>query len=199
MRDFLPASGRDLSEETLSSETVYAGRLLHARRDRVRLPNGRESTREYLVHPGAAVVIPLFDNGDVLLERQHRYPLHRDFIELPAGKFDPHETELACAQRELKEETGYIADEWHYLATFYPCIGYSNERLVFFLARGLRQVGDGPDHDEFLEILRVPWQEALAMIGDGRICEGKTVMGLLWLARYQPEATVACQARSSAR
>lgn len=185
MRDTPAVTAPDLSEETLSSETVYAGRLLHARLDRVRLPDGRESTREYLVHPGAAVVIALFDNGDVLLERQHRYPLHRDFIELPAGKFDPQETELACAQRELREETGYTAEDWQYLATFYPCIGYSDERLVFFLARGLRHVGDGPDHDEFLEILRVPWREALAMIGDGRICEGKTVMGLLWLERYR--------------
>jgi len=188
MHEAPAAAGPDLHEETLNSETVYAGRLLHARLDRVRLPDGRESTREYLVHPGAAVVIPLFDNGDVLLERQHRYPLHRDFIELPAGKFDPQETALACAQRELREETGYLADEWQYLATFYPCIGYSDERLVLFLARGLRHVGDGPDHDEFLEILRVPWNEALAMIGDGRICEGKTVMGLLWLAHYRQEA-----------
>ncbi len=174
----------DLWEQTLESETVYQGRLLHARRDRVRLPNGKESSREYLVHPGAAVVIPLFDNGDVLLERQHRYPLHRDFIELPAGKFDPGETELACAQRELREETGYTADAWQYLTTFYPCIGYSNERLVFYLARGLRHVGDGPDHDEFLEILRLPMGEAMAMIRDGRICEAKTVMGLLWLERF---------------
>ncbi len=177
-------SGPDLTEETLSSETVYRGRLLDARLDRVRLPNGRESTREYLVHPGAAVIIPLFDNGDVLLERQHRYPLHRDFIELPAGKLDPGEAALACAQRELKEETGYAADHWHYLANFYPCIGYSDERLVFFLAQGLRHVGDGPDHDEFLEILRVPMPQAIAMIGDGRISDGKTVMGLLWLQRF---------------
>lgn len=175
----------DLTELTLASETVYQGRLLHAKRDRVRLPNGRESSREYLVHPGAAVIVPLFDNGDILLERQHRYPLHRDFLELPAGKFDPHETELACAQRELQEETGYMADDWQYLATFYPCIGYSDERLVFYLAQGLRHVGDGPDHDEFLEILRVPMGEALEMIRDGRICEGKTVMGLLWLARFR--------------
>lgn len=177
-------SGPDLTEQTLSSETVYQGRLLHARLDRVRLPDGRESTREYLVHPGAAVIIPLFDNGDVLLERQHRYPLHRDFIELPAGKFDPQETELECARRELLEETGYTADEWRQLATFYPCIGYSDERLVYFLATGLRHVGDDPDHDEFLEILRVPMHEALEMVRDGRIDEGKTVMGLLWLARF---------------
>ncbi len=176
----------DLTEHPLSSETVYQGRLLHAKRDRVRLPNGQESTREYLVHPGAAVVIPRFDNGDVLLERQHRYPLHRDFIELPAGKFDPQETELACAQRELLEETGYAAAEWRYLATFYPCIGYSDERLVYYLATGLRHVGDDLDHDEFLEILRLPLAEALEMVRDGRICEGKTVMGLLWLERFGP-------------
>ncbi len=171
-------------EYTLASQTVYQGRLLHAKLDRVRLPNGRESSREYLVHPGAAVIIPLFDNGDVLLERQHRYPLHRDFIELPAGKLGVGEAELDCARRELQEETGYTAEEWHYLATFYPCIGYSDERLVFYVARGLKHVGDDPDHDEFLELLRLPMTEALEMIRDGRICEAKTVMGLLWLERF---------------
>lgn len=174
----------DLTEHPLASESVYKGRLLDARRDRVRLPNGKESTREYLVHPGAAVIIPVFDNGDVILERQYRYPLHRDFIELPAGKLDPGEDPLSCAQRELTEETGYVAREWRPLTTIYPCIGYSDERLVFYLARGLSHVGDHCDHDEFLEILRVPMAEAMAMVGDGRINEGKTVMGLLWLARF---------------
>ena len=179
---------KDLTEHPLSSETVYQGRLLHAKRDRVQLPNGQQSSREYLVHPGAAVVIPLFDNGDVLLERQHRYPLHRDFLELPAGKLDPGETELQCAQRELLEETGYAATQWRYLSTFYPCIGYSDERLVFYLARDLQHLGDDPDHDEFLEILRLPMAEALEMVRDGRINEGKTVMGLLWLERFGTEA-----------
>ncbi len=174
----------DLTEHTLSSDTVYQGRLLHAKLDRVQLPNGKESSREYLIHPGAAVIVPVFDNGDILLERQHRYPLRRDFLELPAGKFDPNESELDCAQRELLEETGYAADAWHYLATFYPCIGYSDERLVFYRATGLKHVGDNPDHDEFLELLRVPMSEALEMVRDGRICEGKTVMGLLWLERF---------------
>lgn len=174
----------DLTEHTLESETVYQGRLLHARKDRVRLPNGKESTREYLVHPGAAVILPIFDNGDILLERQHRYPLRRDFLELPAGKFDPGETELACAQRELLEETGYAAAEWRYINTQYPCIGYSDERLVYFLARDLRHEGDNLDHDEFLEILRVPFAEAMQMVKDGRINEGKTVMGLLWWATF---------------
>jgi ADP-ribose pyrophosphatase len=174
----------DLTEQTLESVTVYQGRLLHAKLDRVRLPNGKESTREYLIHPGAAVILPMFDNGDILLERQHRYPLRRDFLELPAGKFDPDETELACAQRELREETGYVAEEWRYINTQYPCIGYSNERLVFFLARGLKHEGDDLDHDEFLEIIRLPFVEALEMVRDGRIDEAKTVMGLLWWANF---------------
>lgn len=177
-------SKADLTEHTLTSEVVYQGRLLHARRDTVRLPNGLESSREYLLHPGAAVMLPIFANGDILLERQHRYPLHRDFIELPAGKFDPGETELACAQRELLEETGYAAREWRYLNTIYPCIGYSNERLVYFLARDLEHVGEDPDHDEFLEILRLPFGEAMDMVRDGRIDEAKTVMGLLWFERF---------------
>lgn len=174
----------DLTEHTLESTTVYEGRLLHARLDRVKLPNGHESSREYLIHPGAAVIIPMFENGDILLERQHRYPLRRDFIELPAGKFDPNESDLACAQRELIEETGYAAEDWRYLNTMYPCIGYSNERLVYFLARDLKHVGDALDHDEFLEILRVPFVEAIEMVRDGRINEGKTVMGLLWVERF---------------
>ena len=174
----------DLTEHTLDSSDEYRGRLLHVKKDRVRLPNGGESSREYIVHPGAAVIIPVFDNGDILLERQHRYPLRRDFLELPAGKFDPHETELACAQRELIEETGYEAKTWRSLPTFYPCIGYANERLVYFEARDLIHVGDNMDEDEFLEILRVPFSEALAMVGDGRIDEAKTVMGLLWYDRF---------------
>jgi len=180
-----PKPPLDLTEHTLESRDEYRGRLLHVRKDRVRLPDGGESTREYIVHPGAAVILPLFDNGDVLLERQHRYPLHRDFLELPAGKFDPDESELACAQRELREETGYRARAWSPLPTFYPCIGYANERLVYFLARGLEYSGEAMDEDEFLEILRVPFAEALAMVGDGRIDEAKTVMGLLWYARFR--------------
>jgi ADP-ribose pyrophosphatase len=126
----------------------------------------------------------VFGNGDILLERQHRYPLHRDFLELPAGKFDPHETELACAQRELEEETGYVATQWKELPTFHPCIGYSDERLVYFEARDLTYSGHNMDEDEFLEILRVPFTEALEMVGDGRISDGKTVVGLLWYARF---------------
>ena len=135
----------DLTETELSSETVFKGRLMHVKLDRVRLPDGGESTREYIVHPGAVVVIPVFENGDLLLERQHRYPLHRDFIELPAGKIDAGEADLTCAKRELEEETGYTASEWREVTTIYPCIGYSDERLAFYLARGLEAGNHGRD------------------------------------------------------
>jgi len=177
------ASTTTLTETELASETVFQGGLLHVKRDRVRLPNGKESTREYIVHPGAVVVIPVFDNGDLLLERQHRYPLHRDFIELPAGKIDSGENDLTCAKRELEEETGYTAGEWREVTTIYPCIGYSDERLAFYLARGLEPGNHGRDHDEFLEILRVPFGEAMDWLRNGRICETKTVIGLFWLEK----------------
>jgi ADP-ribose pyrophosphatase len=188
-----PGIGRtpDLSELQLSTETVYAGRLLHVRKDDVRLPDGGLSSREYIVHPGAVVVIPLFDNDDLLLERQHRYPLRRDFIEFPAGKFDPGEDELTCAQRELREETGYSAEGFEYLTTVYPCIGYADERLVFYLARGLTHVGHSPDEDEFLEILRVPFERAMEWLRQGVICETKTVAGLFWLEKVLREGWTA--------
>lgn len=173
----------DLTESPIESETVFQGRLMHVKRDRVRLPDGRESTREYILHPGAVVVIPVFDNGDLLLERQHRYPLHRDFIELPAGKIDAGEDDLTCAKRELEEETGYTATAWREVTTIYPCIGYSDERLAFYLAKGLREGNHGRDHDEFLEILRVPFSEAMQWVKSGRICETKTVIGLFWLEK----------------
>ena len=173
----------DLTETELSSETVFKGRLMHVKLDRVRLPDGGESTREYIVHPGAVVVIPVFENGDLLLERQHRYPLHRDFIELPAGKIDAGEADLTCAKRELEEETGYTASEWREVTTIYPCIGYSDERLAFYLARGLEAGNHGRDPDEFLEILRVPFGEAMDWLRSGKICETKTVIGLFWLEK----------------
>lgn len=177
------ASTTTLTETELDSETVFKGRLMHVKRDRVRLPNGGESTREYIVHPGAVVVIPVFENGDLLLERQHRYPLHRDFIELPAGKIDAGEADLTCAQRELEEETGYTASEWREVTTIYPCIGYSDERLAFYLAKGLTEGNHGRDPDEFLEILRVPFAEAMEWVRNGKICETKTVIGLFWLEK----------------
>ena len=175
---------KSLLEETqLESKTVYAGRLLHVKEDQVLLPNGQQTGREYILHPGAVVVLPLLDNGDVLLERQYRYPLRQTFIEFPAGKIDPGEDVLACGQRELLEETGYTAKEWIYVTTIYPCIGYSDEKLIYYLAKELSYSGRRPDEDEFLEIFQMPFKAALDMVKTGEICEVKTVAGLFWLEK----------------
>ena len=174
---------KDLTEYKLNSEVVYSGRLLHVHRDEVRLPDGKASVREYITHPGAVVIIAIADNGELILERQHRYPLHRDFIELPAGKIDAGEETLACAQRELLEETGYTARDWEYVTTVYPCIGYTDECLVYYLARGLTYSGGQPDEDEFLEIFQLSFARGMDMIKSGEICEVKTVVGLFWLEK----------------
>ncbi len=172
-----------LEERQLASKTVYEGRLLHVKEDQVQLPDGKQTSREYIIHPGAVVVLPLLDNGDVLLERQYRYPLGQTFIEFPAGKIDAGEDVLTCGQRELLEETGYTAKHWQYVTTIYPCIGYSNEKLVYYLAKGLCYSGQQPDDDEFLEIFQLPFQAALDMVKSGEICEVKTVAGLFWLEK----------------
>lgn len=174
----------DLSEHFVSGEEVFAGKLLHVHRDRVRLPDGHEATREYVRHPGAVLIVPLFEDGSVLLERQFRYPLARDFIELPAGKLEPGEPPLETARRELLEETGYVAARWQRLATIHPSVGCSDETIEMFLARGLEQRGAALDEGEFLEVFTLPLAAALAMIADGRITDAKTVTGLLWVRAF---------------
>ena len=169
-----------LVEETLASEDVFSGRLLHIRSDRVRLPDGKESIREVVRHPGAVLVIGALDNGRLLFERQFRYPLRRVFLELPAGKIDPGEHILDTARRELREGTGYKARTWRHLATTHPCIGYSDERIEIFLARGLSYIGHERDHEEFLEVIELSLADAMAAVRDGEITDGKTIVGLLW-------------------
>jgi ADP-ribose pyrophosphatase len=171
----------DLTEHTLSTEQVWCGKLLDVRRDVVRLPDGKEGLREYIVHPGAVVVIPVLPNGKLLFERQHRYPVRRTIIELPAGKIDPGEDIAVCARRELLEETGREADDWRYLGRMHPCVGYADERIEIFLARALRVVaGQQLDHGEFLELVELSINEASAMIRDGAITDGKTITALYW-------------------
>ncbi len=174
---------RDLAEHALSSRVVHRGRLLDVREDLVRLPDGSTATREYIRHPGAVVVIAVLDDGCLLLEHQWRHPLGRALIELPAGKLDPGEAPLACARRELLEETGYVAREWRELATLHPCVGYSDERLVYDLARGLSHEGARPDHGEHLEVFTAPLGRALEWVREGRISDAKTVAGLFWADR----------------
>lgn len=167
-------------EETLETEEVFAGRLLHVHRDRIRLPDGHESVREWISHPGAVVAIAVLDNGKLLFERQFRYPLKRVFLELPAGKIDPGEHILDTARRELREETGYKAKTWRHLGTMHPCIGYSDERIEIFLAHGLTFVGHAPDHGEILEVVEMSLADALLAVRDGEITDGKTISALMW-------------------
>ena len=170
----------DLIEHTVASEPVFDGKLLHVRRDIVRLPDGNETVREWIAHPGAVVVIATLDNGKLLFERQFRYPLQRVFVELPAGKIDPDEHPLDTAKRELREEVGHQAKVWRHLATMHPCIGYSDERIEIFLARGLIYVGHQRDHGEFLEVIEMSVADALLAVQDGEITDGKTIAALMW-------------------
>lgn len=167
-----------LEERELSSEQLLDGRLLKVWRDRVLLPDGSEGVREYIRHPGAVVVVAVLPDGRLLFERQFRYPLRRVFLELPAGKIDPGEDILACAQRELREETGYEAQQWRYVGVMHPCIGYSNERIEIFLATGLGHVGRQLDEGEFLELLALSVEEAEEAIHRGELTDGKSIAAL---------------------
>ncbi len=176
---------KDFTERFISGELVYDGGLLKVRRDVVRLPDGHESYREYIRHPGAAAILAFFDDGRILLERQFRYPHGRDFIELPAGKLEPSEPHLETAKRELLEETGYAAAEWQRLCVIHTAIAYTDEAIEIYVARKLEKKGEAAlDHGEFLETLAVPFDEALAMVRDGRITDSKSVTGLLWYATW---------------
>jgi ADP-ribose pyrophosphatase len=180
-----PLSFGDHSETTVQEKVAYRGGLLTVREDRVRLPNGPEAVREYLMHPGAVLILALLDDGQVVLERQFRYPLRRHMIELPAGKMESNEDPLLTAQRELLEETGYRAAHWEHVFTTHPCVGYSDERIELFLARGLTAGTAQLDDGEFLDVFTLPLREALAWIDRGDITDIKTIAGLLWLARQR--------------
>ncbi|GAB1720848.1 MAG: NUDIX hydrolase [Nitrosospira sp.] len=176
----MPGKPQDLTETPVSSRNVFDGELLHVYQDHARMPDGKVKVREYITHPGAVVIIPLLDNGELVLERQHRYPLHRDFYELPAGKIDRNEEPLSCAKRELREETGYVAGNWRYLATLHPCIGYSDEKLIYYLATELTLQEANLDDGEHLEVFTLPLATALEWVKAGKITDNKSVSGLFW-------------------
>jgi ADP-ribose pyrophosphatase len=175
---------KDLTEHFVAGDLVFDGKLLKVHRDTVRLPDGSQGEREYIRHPGAVAVVALFDDGKVLLERQFRYPHRREFIEIPAGKLEPGEPHLDTAKRELLEETGYVAAEWTRLGVIHTAIGYTDEAIEIFLVKKLTQKSAKLDVGEFLEVLKLPLEEAIAMIRDGRITDSKTVIGLLWLRTF---------------
>ncbi len=167
-----------LVESKLESETVFAGKLLEVRRDRVRLPDGGEATREFVVHPGAVLVVPVLDDGRLVVERQSRYPIGRVMVEFPAGKIDPGESPLATARRELVEEAGYAAEKWRKLCTLHPEIGYSTEFIDVYEARELTYVGARLDEGEFLDVVALAEDELLAMYDCGGLTDGKTIAAL---------------------
>ncbi|WP_051258661.1 NUDIX domain-containing protein [Chitinibacter tainanensis] len=169
-----------LLEATLETQRVFDGNLLHVNRDTVGLPDGSTATREYILHPGAVMIIPVLPDGRLLLERQYRYPLHRVFLEFPAGKLEAGEDALLCAQRELLEETGYTASEWEFLGVLHPIISYTDEEIRLFLAKGLTAGEAQLDEGEFVECVAVSMDELVAGVLDSTITDAKTVSGIFW-------------------
>ncbi|NBV88183.1 MAG: NUDIX hydrolase [Betaproteobacteria bacterium] len=174
-----------LSECRVSGEFLLDGRLLKVYRDAARAADGSDCVREYTLHPGAAAMVPCFDDGSLLLERQWRYPLNRSFLEFPAGKLDPGETPIQTAVRELQEETGYTAGEWAVLGPMHPVISYSTEVIHLFLARGLREGSANRESGECLELVRMPIEAFFLAIERGEVTDAKTLACAFWLSRIQ--------------
>src|SRR5690554_2846744 len=168
-----------LVENTLKSHEIYNGELLHVFRDEVALPDGGNSGREWIKHPGACAVIPVLDNGDIIMLRQFRYPVKQIFWEIPAGKIDAGENTDSTAKRELEEEAGVTATELAYIGHFYPGIGYSNEVIHIYTAWNLQQTLQKVDKDEFVTKETMAFSKAIEMVHSGEINDGKTVICLL--------------------
>jgi ADP-ribose pyrophosphatase len=173
-----------LAETLVSSQTLLKGSFLQVKRDTVALPDGTHATREYVVHPGAVVVVPLLDNGHVVLERQFRYPIGQVIIELPAGKLEAGEDPLLCGLRELQEETGYTASEWAYAGQMHLAIAYSTEIIHIYFARGLTAGNRQLDAGEFLDVFTVPVQQLLDWCADGTVTDAKTMTCAVHLANH---------------
>lgn len=187
----MPAMADDdghLVERPLASEVLLDGGFLHVRRDTVALPDGHEATREYVRHPGAVAIVPLLDDGRLLLERQYRYPLGQVILEFPAGKIDPGEDTLACAVRELAEETGHTAREWAFACRLHNAAAYSTEAIELWFARGLQPGPQRLDAGEFIELVSHTEEELQAMAARGALTDAKTLIGLLWLRQWRSGA-----------
>ncbi len=175
---------KNLIEKRISSERVFDGVLLHVLKDEVELPNGNKAPREWIKHPGAASVIPLLPDNQIILVRQFRYPVNQVTLEVPAGKFDAEgEDPYACAMRELSEETGYTAGKLHKLTTIATTVGFSNEFIHLYAATDLRPGKQHPDSDEFINVVKVPLTAALHMVETGKIIDAKSIISILLLEK----------------
>lgn len=183
----LPIGDAHLKEECIDTQDLYGGIFLNMKRDTVRMPDGAEAVREYLTHPGAVAIVALLDDGRILLERQYRYPVARVCMEIPAGKLDPGEDPLVCAQRELQEETGYTASKWSYIRRIHPVISYSTEFIDIYLAEGLSKGQSQLDDEEFLDVFAASLDELLRWVEEGAITDVKTTISAYWLDRYRRE------------
>lgn len=174
----------DYTEKTLSSETVYAGRIITVKKDTVRLPDGHETLREVVEHPGGVTVLPLDEEGNVYCVRQFRYPYREHLLELPAGKLERGEDPLECAKRELSEETGFTAERYVSLGKLYPSPGYCGEILHLYLATGLRRGARHLDAEEFLDNEKYSLDELVSMVLSGALTDAKTVAAVLKTKLY---------------
>lgn len=177
------SSDPHLTEHFISREERLTGSYLHVVRDTVRLPDGAVATREFVQHAGAVAVMPLLDDGRLVMLRQYRHPIGTVVLELPAGKLDPGESVLSCAQRELLEETGYTAREWARAGVFHNAAAYSTEGIEIWFARGLKSGPSQLDDGEFVEVVLHPLEPLLADLHAGRITDMKTALALLWTER----------------
>ena len=179
-----------LKEETLSSNHVFDGVLLQVYVDEVLLPDQTTSTRDWIKHPGASAVVPVFEDGTIMLVKQFRYPPRKLFIEVPAGKIDTGETPYSTAKRELEEESGLSCKHLEQVGSLFPAIGYADEEIFVYVGWGINDIGKQTDDDEFLINYRVSFAEALKMIESGKIKDGKTICALtqtyFWWKKNEP-------------
>lgn len=177
-----------LIETYQDGKVVFEGKIIRLEHWTVKLPNGKSALREVACHPGASAVVALDKDGNIILVRQYRAPIGRLTMEIPAGKFDhPGEDPLLCAQRELSEETGLIADSWRKLTVLETTPGFCNERIHIYLATGLRQGETHPDEDEFVATLRMPLTEAVSKVMDGTLRDGKTALAIMMASAASKE------------
>lgn len=181
----MPSEDDHLIERPLSQAQAWRGHFLDVRRDTITLPGGDTATREYIVHPGAVMIVPLLDDGRLVLERQYRYPLGRVLLEFPAGKIDPGEDRWTCARRELAEETGYRAAEWARAGELHNAPAYANEFIEIWFARGLSLGDRRLDHGEFIEVTVMDEAELDQLAGSGELTDAKTLIALLWLQKWR--------------